>query len=116
MNNQTAWLEAKNRLVKAVSALGFAPEFGVLGYGLLSRLAILFLGLLLLFGVFFDGCLVNVYSCLVFVDSVFACADVRFQVVDTCVQSYNFVFEVLNFEWQFATLGLDAVNFRQGLL
>ena len=28
MNNQTAWLEAKNRLVKAVSALGFAPEFG----------------------------------------------------------------------------------------
>ena len=28
MNNQTVWLEAKNRLVKAVSALGFAPEFG----------------------------------------------------------------------------------------
>ena len=28
MNSQMAWLEAKNRLVKAVSALGFAPEFG----------------------------------------------------------------------------------------
>ena len=28
MNNHAEWTEAKNRLIKAVSSLGFPPEFG----------------------------------------------------------------------------------------